>query len=463
MNRTVPTLLAIAVALLFVAPMGSAQIPNSNPVTKCAHECYPQDADVNGPDPKRGDAVVKTILYGHFEDILNRAPLNTQLPDKDKEPDLNRGFLMPVLSTQTGTELDFHFENNNFVMYSSAGLVEIVDGVWRTHQEPGLTEDVEVKSPTVKLYWYMSANPIPNGNSREFPGNTVNLAVVPQVAIKARMETGRNPYSSKSVVIAEGDTGDGDTGNLIGGPGRVNMVSLPGSDNVFEFVVPMVVKNAVIPSVASSAGFVVSIHPYQIRDKTGGHEVMQADWRVRTGSVFPPRLVLDIGNPMMNKAASLSLFDNAMFVRWSFVSPWGSYDTDDKSILLDISGPTKVDKKAAGIVDPLIIKRSVDHDGHFKPINATWKFNYKKANLADGEYLAKLSILNNQHTYLLEKELAFTVVNGVPDVKVIGGGSGKKGEGGQIKGVGGNAPGLEPVLLAATLAAAAVLLRRRKD
>jgi hypothetical protein len=454
MSRALTTALVFAF-LLTLMPLAGAQV--TDPVSGCSKNCTPKE--VNGEQPKRGDETVKAVLYGHFQDILNRAPLNTQIPAADKEENLNRGFLMPVVSTRTGTDADLRFENNWFYMFSSAGFVEIVDGQWRTHQEPGLAEEVKIVGNEILLYFYLSAYPVPNGDSDSSPTGHNVVSVMPQVGIYARMETGRNQFRGQ--LIAEGDTGAGDTA------GRVNVITVPGSnEDIYEFEVPMRVVKDTIPDVWNAPGFLVSINPYQIKGKDGSvvpkdWQVMQSDWRVRLGPKTPPRLIIETEKAMVTKAASLSLFNNAMFVRWSFISPWGSYDIDDRTLQIHLEGPSNPAPDKVGLSRPLIVKRSVDHDAHFKPVNATWRFDYQRANLADGDYKIHLSIMNLQNTYVLQEELAFKVRNGVPtDLQIIG--APPPGANGQQQQAKGDSPGLAGFAALASLFGAAVILTRRR-
>jgi hypothetical protein len=465
MSRSFAFAFALLLAVVFCAPLTAAQNPLSNGmVSKCKVQCTP--AEVNGGQVKTGDEPVKVILYGHFEDILNRAPLNTQIPCSDcnnPESDLNRGYLTPVFSTYTNTDADFRFENNWFEMYSSAGLVEIVDGEWRTHQEPGLAEEVNINGD-ITLYFYLSAYPLPNQDSGSSPAGHNVLDVMPQVGVYARMDTGRFRFKGEN--IAEGDTGAGDTAGLAGSQGRVNIITTPGSaEDIYEFAVPMKVNKKTIPDVRSGTpGFIVAVNPYQIKGKQDSpikdYQVMQSDWRVRVGPSTPPRLVFEVAKPMMTKAASLSIFNNAMFVRWSFVSPWGSYDVNEPTLKVELQGPTNPDPAKVGLSRPLIVKRSTDHDAHFKPVNATWKFDYQKAGLGDGEYTVHMEIMNLQGTYKLQENLKFTMKGGVPqDLQIIGAPPPNPGAA-QAKS-GGSSPGLAGVAAVAAMAVAALVLERR--
>lgn len=457
-----PFVVFLSALLVSIGIASTAQAQDlAQPVEGCSEACTP--AELNGDAPKTGDATVKTILYGHFEDILNRAPLNTQFPEG--EPNLNRGFLMPTIDTYTGTPGDVHFRNNWFRMFSSAGLVEINEGVWRTHQEPGLAAPIEIKGGNIDLYFYLSANPVPNGNSDTGVGATLNLDVMPQVGVYAKMETGR--FTNGGEPIAEGDTGACDTGSLPTCDGRITLISQPGSADVYEIKVPLEVTNPIIPDVWTGAdGFIVSINPYQIKGKDSAiqdWQVMQSDWRVRTGPDTPPRIVIEHPKALATEAAGLTIFQGEMFIRWSFLSPWGSYDVDDRTIEVEGEGPTAIPSKDIRLV---IIKRSIDHDGHFKPVNATWRLDFQKLGLADGEYKINLKAQNLQHTYELREELTFTIADGLPtNLKVIGSGLEGPSDDPQVqKKDKGLLPGFEAVaLLGAVGAALAVVGLRRRD
>ncbi|HLE47298.1 MAG TPA: hypothetical protein VI818_03290, partial [Candidatus Thermoplasmatota archaeon] len=416
--------LAAIVAAPFI-PIGGAQ--TQTPVASCTQECDPKDPKVNPTIPVTSGPV-KVILYAHFEDILQLAPLNTQAPDAQKETDHNQGFLMPVLDTNTGLGcaqgncLDFHFKNNEFTMFSSPGLVEYLTDGWRTHQEPGLAADTVIAASEFNLYWYMSSHVIPGDKSSSSQGGTARVGVMPQVAVYARMETGRHKFHGQ--IIAESlDMVDPNHAT------RVNMITTPSAvepKEVYEFQVKMQVKMKVIPSAESAAGFLVYINPYQIKNggnQAGSTQVAQEEWRVRSGAKFPPRLVIPLDSPMATKASTLSIFEDSLFVRWSFVSALGSYDMKDASLLIRSTGPSPINVEKQ--IEHIILKRSVDHDGHFKPVNSTWRVDYGMQNpefkLADGDYELTASISNLQETFLLEQKFPFKVVKGVPDVPRIGG------------------------------------------
>lgn len=394
-----------------LAPMAAGQ--TGHVASGCVRDCDPKA--MNGPGYRRGEETTRLVLYGHFEDILNLAPLNTQAPDPVRERDINQGFLMPVVATNhrlgcPSACLDFHFRNNEFTMFSSPGLVEYLDEGWRTHQEPGLAADVRIEGREVLLYWYMSAHSVPNEDSGSGTGATAMVGVVPAVGVYARMETGR--FKFQGDLIAESQDAAGAAQSLAE---RANMVTVPGRPDVYEFQVRMKVFQDIIPSADRANGFIVFVAPYQAKtDAVGGAQFMQADWRVRTGPEFPPRLVLAVEPTVRTEASSLSLSGGQLIVRWSVRSALGAYDLRDEALRLEAVGPTPWDPRG---VDVLGLRRSVDCDGHFRPVNITWAYDLTRYPLADGRYELLASIPNLQDTYLAEERFVFDVVGGRPQVK----------------------------------------------
>ena len=443
--------LAIFVGLAIVVPSGTSQ---PLPVEKCSRECDPRS--VNDNQLRTGKEPTNVVLYGHFQNVLDQAPVNTQMPDPMREPDLNAGFTMPSIDTNMPCEqCNFHFKNNQFTMFSSPGFVEYLsDGKWYTHQEPGLAGDAKLVGEEIRLYWYMSAHGLSGQNSGSGTGSTARVGVMPQVGVYARMETGRFPFHGET--IAESNDFDQ---NAPGSPERADMVTVPGQPDVYEFQVKMKIVKDMIPSSHLANGFIVYVNPYQVKtDQREGIQFAQPDWRLRTGADYPPRLIVPIEEPMSTVASSLTIFEERMFVRWSLLSVMGSYDMRDASLSLDVTGPSKIDPKA---IDFIILKRSVDHDGHFKPVNATWAIDYRNFPMADGDYEVTMSIVNLQETYKLVHKVPFKVVNGKPDVYEIGAQSPRAG-GPKATQPEVNTPSIGVAALLAVVASVAFVLGRRR-
>lgn len=441
-------LLLASIAALMGLPSVGAQLDPT--VDGCTKDCTPVDA--NGPDVRTGDETVKSVLYFHHENFLQNAVINTQ-PIHPDEPQLQSAGLMPTLIT--GNEVCCHFTSHGFGAYSSAGFVEIQDGEWRTHQEPGVAEDIQIVGDTITLYYYLSAYPVPTKTSdNPAPGHTA-VAVAPQVGVHAVMTAGRNPGIGR--VIAEGDSGTS---------GRINILYLPNDVQppIYEVRVDLAVVEKTIPSVWNDGkGYAVQVTPYQVRDPTLGAEVTQSEVRAHAGPQTPPHMVVEIADPLVTKSMRTTLFNNALYFRWSVTSPWGSYDVDDRTLAITVSGAAEADPSKAGISRPYNVRHFTDHNGHFKPTNVTWKFDYRRAALPDGAYTAQMSVLNLQGTYRLGAEMAFRIVDGIPaDVEVIGSNARAQSAGGGMA-ARGDSPSLAPLALLATIGGVSLLYRRGKE
>ncbi len=385
--------LSTLVAAIALLPSAASSV--IGPLDECARQCHPTDPDVNGPQPRTGDAASSAILYAHMLDLVNRAPLHLQAPSAAFEADLNRGFVMPTANTETGTPADVKFSNNWFTWFHSPGFVEFYPGETRIHAEPGLAAEVRLAGDTINLYFYLSAHAVPNGNDDAFPGDVLDLGVLPQVAIYARTETGRHPF--QGTLIAEGDTGEGDVANLLGGPGRATVVNVPGQPDIWEFQVPMKIKQRVIPSVWDGvAGFITSVNVYQVN--AAGVQATQADWRVHTGADTPPRLVLSHYGALRTVSVDVDRVRGDVYVTWQILSPWGSYDLDDASLGLQLGHRDGT----VELVRPIFVERSVDHDGHFKPTRVVFRVD---GGDTGGDVTAKLVALNLQRTYVLGESI----------------------------------------------------------
>ncbi len=397
--RTIP-LLILVVALLVPA---SVEAQPAVAVDKCSRDCDPKM--VNGPAYKTGREPVTQFLYGHFEDILNMAPLNTQAPDPEREPDLNRGFLMPVIDTNNGvcvpggqTCADIHFKNNEFTMFSSPGLVEYLEEGWRTHQEPQLNSDVEIAGSELELYWYMSTAA---WGQNAGPGNAPSpVGVMPMVDVYARLETGR--FKFRGDLIAESGFAPDELEH------RTTMISLPGEDPVYEFQVRMPVKKNLIPGDAN--GFIVLVQPYQIATAhEGGMQAAQPNWQVRTGADFPVRVLVPTFEPIKTYGSGATIKGTELWLWWNYAPDLGSYDRRYDLRTLTLNGNHTLDPTA---VRNTSNPRLYHGHGGLDSENSTWIVDLTKVILSDGHYELEATVPTRQDTYLHRERFPFEVKNG---------------------------------------------------
>jgi hypothetical protein len=435
--------LAVGAALLMAAPMVVGQ-GAPDPYEGCASDpawCDPVAA--NDGTVKAGDEPVRVILYAHFQDLLQRAPLTTQPPDPQREPDVQRGFLMPSLYVKDGAGLPCCqlFQSNRFLMFSSPGPVEYTeDGAWRVWSTTALAEDLRLSGDTMTGFFYLS----PGDNT----GPGTDAGIMPAVGVRMTMQIGGGLPTESSPVVASGDSG----ANADGGA-PVTMVSEPGQDPVYELRVPMQIHIDTLPAVPDTsqpgerAGFLVEAVVYQV--ETDQAVFTQSQWHLRTGHQWPPRVVMDVHEPLVGQPLRFVGAGNGMVVaQWDVAGVLGSYDVDPDSFKLEIRGPTPIGAQLSSVRD----LRLIEHAGELKPVMATWELGSDQR-LADGTYVAMASVENQQGTYRAEKNTTFEVRGGAIQLESrtpLAGESVLPG------------PGLPGLLAAAASALAVAALRRRR-
>src|ERR1041385_8621816 len=176
---------ALVTIVACATPTAGAQ--SAIPVDHCSRECDP--AAVNPGAPRSGDAIVEIVLYGHFFDVLNHSPLNTQVPDPWTEKVLDGGFSAPTLDTNTNlclpssnTCADFHFKNNDFTMVLQPDEVRPGTENPQNAFAPETAYDLTIAAPVVHVYWYLSAESTRGANGP--------VGVVPALGIHGELGTG---------------------------------------------------------------------------------------------------------------------------------------------------------------------------------------------------------------------------------------------------------------------------------
>lgn len=424
--------------------------------------------------------VTCTVMYGHLFNLLDAVPINVQFPNAGCA-DLARGFTtVPTVA---------FFDQAKMDLYSSPGFVEYEAGSGecepRLHPERGITDDVLLDSSIpIVFYWYLSADT--DDVSVAADPQEVDTGVMPCVEVKVELWTGR--HARQGTLLAEGTA----TRTVVSSKPAPAQDPTPAPDPcaagehtpttlsltpVTEFAVSMGAAGGLIPKVDA---FVVHVEWRQF-SQTGDQKFAQREWNVHTGADFRNRLVLPVLNPLRVEEVRPQLFEDKIYIHGVFNSPWGSYDVDPASLKVEILKPDGSVLETSNIGEP-ILKFSVDHDAHFKPVNATFPWEYKKDNLAPGIYTIRLSSQNWQHTADSSGEATVELPNnymgkprtirvtsseGIVQRNIVGKGvrSGSSGpnidvQGGDEKGL----PGFEGVVvLAALVAAAAFAGRRRKE
>lgn len=171
--------------------------------------------------------------------------------------------------------------------------------------------------------------------------------------------------------------------------------------DVIEFEVDLGIASGDIPRLA---GFVVRVEWFQYApsDPDEKDKIYQREWNLHTGPEYIPRVLIPLQNPVSVEKVRPQLFDGKIYVHGVFNSPWGSYDVDHGTIGVEIFDESGAPVDAT--IDAPILRYSVDHDGHFKPVNATFPWDYQADNLPPGTYTVRMTAQNWQHTGTSMKE-----------------------------------------------------------
>lgn len=419
------TLATIVAALLVLGTPVSAyhwedEQENEQYMTRAGDESVRADgADCFNATAELDDAHC-VVLYGHVFDILNVVPINIQSP-ASCTPDLARGFSGEV---HTGMK-------NQMFLRSSPGFVEYEEdkcGVQGqddpdVHPERGLTSDVTISEDVpVTGFWYLSADSgefSPMGLDEE-----PSMGVMPCVTV--RMQLWTQHYVGLGTLVAEGTT----TKTVVSTPEALEEALGPTQDQVddvcpgseetvdpeqvTEFRVDMEKQDSLL--IPDYEGYVIGVQWYQHDGgdpDDDGNNLMQREWNIHTGSEYPNRIVMAVKDSIRIDRVNVQDFDNKLWIRGSINTPWGSYDVDTKNIRIEVvdeDGNTVIDQDSE-YVDDMILQYSVNHDGHFKPVNATLPWDYQAQDLPPGEYTARVTVTNWQHTQDAIGEQTFTITD----------------------------------------------------
>jgi hypothetical protein len=357
------------------------------------------------------------VLYGHVFGLLNAVPINVQSP-ADCAPDLARGFSGEV-----------HLgEKNKIDLYSSPGFVEYStercggskDEEPRLHPERGLSSDIRVSEEVpIYGYWYLSADsaefsPLGIGSGEDAEPS---MGVMPCVSVRMQMWTQR--HIGQGTLLAEGTT----TKTVVSTPQAAGDTSAsnglivdpcPGADGtidpqqVTEFQVALEpVTELTIPE---HEGYVIGVKWYQHDggDPADDPNIMQREWNLRTGSQYPNRIVMAVEDSIRIDDMRLVEFGGSLWIVADINTPWGSYDVDTANIRLEFEDadgqPVPIDHLAEPRLD-----YSVDHDGHYDPVNVRYEWDHRNEDLPPGTYTVRLVATNWQHTEDAIAERTFTL------------------------------------------------------
>lgn len=378
------------VLVLFLAAMLAPQAIAQEPVAQCKRQCEPTAPDVNKAVVENGTTNV--ILYAHWEDLLGSVPMNTMPPDPVREPDLNKGFLMPILNASAGAcparACDVNFDNGWFTFHLCTGEVTWVGGQRRDDCFDSAFKGGVASGEPLVLYWYMSLSPVPGR-----PTEATTAAAMPQVGVFAQLRNPEMRLGGRVIASSEGP-----------GPfsaSRVDMLAVPGQPNVYEFRVELDVLDqnwngysAEQHADGNGRNVALDVLVYQIHDGNG-NQAAQPDWRLRTGTKFPTRLIAPILDPLEVTSAGVTREQAAgVRARFSVFPTFGAYDADPESFRLVVEGPANVSAERIGA--PLV-RHPYDGHGPPRPLNVSYPVDL--SGLPAGAYRFRFEAMNLQKTY----------------------------------------------------------------
>lgn len=402
-------LVALLVTALFLVPGATAQTDSSFQSTsgdpqyleegKECLEAVGFSADI-GPLP---GAPTCTVLYGHLFDIISAVPINVQRPPSG-QLDLARGITGEPVAEQAG------FNKNQLTLYSSPGFVEYqspTDDDPRLHPERGITDDVKIdKAIPITGYWYMSADAEEVSTFGGDHADGVDVGAMPCLTVRMVLQTGRVYGTGQTLaegsitktIISDGvtDTQESTGQTMDCSTIKGGQAEIMSPNQVTEFKVDLGTASSDIPKINA---FHVFVEWYQwapsspdSKDKVG-----QREWNIHSGPSYPNRVVIPLENPVRIEEVRPQPFAGKIYIHGVYNSPWGSYDVDPGTMTLKIFDASGKEVSNPTVSEPTL-HFSVDHDGHFKPVNATFAWDYLKDDLVAGEYTIELGVQNWQHT-----------------------------------------------------------------
>jgi hypothetical protein len=194
-------------------------------------------------------------------------------------------------------------------------------------------------------------------------------------------------------------------------------VPVVGAQTVYPFYANLTWDQAFIDAggyVPFDENLIVKYEWFQQSDN--GRYIMLPNWvaggfsfQINAGEDYPAGIDLPVRNPMDVELVYPRFVHDKMVVLSIINTPWGSYDIDPKLVKFIVKD------KSGSVVDipadllQFDIDSSVAHGGHYKPINATWVFDYQALDLKGGDYTLTVETTNFQHSYTTSTTAGFVL------------------------------------------------------
>lgn len=394
-----------------------------------------EDADDCLEETRNDQDVDCVVLYAHILDLTNPRSLNTQRPP-DCSPDLAEGIPgWPNVEPYGNFTRMVLVPEPPFVMYeqNSNGMCDDPQGFSQTR----LAYDLNLsKDFPIRGYWYLSADmlEIPSlGTGTGSQSLIPSSGIMPCLTVRMSLQTG--PHVGGGDVIAEGQT----TKNVFSTPygygtntSTVASFPCPSSgavikgEEVAEFVVDL---GTPARAISYTENFVFKVQWFQHNGTSGDpreeDNANQADWNLHTGSDYPNRIVLPMGDAV--DIRRFKILEGAgserdmQYVQFNVMTPWQHNDIDKVNYRLELFDDHGANLPMEHLGEHE--KYDTDHDRIVTPWNVTIPWNLNAENLEPGTYTLRLTVPNWQHSAEAEKEVTFTVSE--PDPQLISGPTGQ--------------------------------------
>jgi hypothetical protein len=248
---------------------------------------------------------------------------------------------------------------------------------------------------------------------------TPSLGVMPCFTL--RMELWTQRFVGQGELLASGETTKTIVSTPYGGSQEMDLPApqplcpngeQPEGEMVAEEVTEIRVDMGNIArEIREHEGFVVGVQWWfhDMGDPSWSNDkVYHREWNLHTGPDYPNRIVLAVEDSIRVERVQPQLFDGKIYIHSVLNSPWGSYDVDTANLRVQLFDSSGSEVPLSHVGEP-ILRYSVDHDGHFLPVNATFPWDFQQEDLPPGEYSIRVSATNWQHTADAYRERTFNI------------------------------------------------------
>jgi hypothetical protein len=406
-----PLAALLALALLAPLPLAAAQDP--------------QVPDA-GPTDEATRPAIPITFYGHVFGNTARFPMpaNTVPPIGDDPTTFwqdHQCFDDPTGALANSCDEDLI---NKLILFATAGPVQVHSAdrfnYSQLHNERGRAKDVFL-DPTqdVEAWFYAAADyfswPLICRGGAGLPPNVPcpwpqwgwDPGIVPNFVVEATLyhallgEYGQGAsepppileawQSGEAEVVAHGATEPADL-----------QTGLPGSPNVQEFRVNL--GKPQVTMIPKEHDFFIVYSWYEL---VNGQKVGVEYMKPWAGEQFPVRFTIPVRNPFDVELVVPQFLHDKVVIHGVLSTPWGSYDVDQDTAVLEIT-----DAAGQPVQAPTMVRfgdYQVAHGAHFKPVNFTWVWDHKADGASAGAYKAVVRACNYMNNACAATEAAFAL------------------------------------------------------